>query len=86
MYYHEDLRIPGICPSFASSRKQIRHKLKSRMYPRRRPQRKHLRTTRDLNFGFLLAFAISDFFAISKLQNNKAAERLEQAYGTNALL
>jgi len=63
--YQLDLRIPGILPSFASSLKQIRQRSKSLIYPRLLPQRKHLRTVRDENFGFLNAFAISDFFAIN---------------------
>jgi len=38
--------------------------MKSRMYPCFRPQRKHRRTTRDLNFGGLSALAITDFLAM----------------------
>lgn len=51
-------------PSLAYSRKQIRHNPKSRIKPFLRPQRKQRRTIRLLNFGFLSARAITDFFAI----------------------
>ncbi|MEN9621995.1 MAG: hypothetical protein RLZZ67_429 [Candidatus Parcubacteria bacterium] len=51
-------------PSLASSRKQIRHTPKSRINPFFRPQRKQRRTILDENFGFLLARAITDVFAI----------------------
>jgi len=44
--------MPGILPSFASSRKQIRQSEKSRMNPFPRPQRKQRFTARVLNFGF----------------------------------
>jgi len=64
MFYHEDLVIPGKSPFSASSRKQIRHKLKSRIYPRFRPQRQQRRIVRVLNLGVLLAFAINAFLAI----------------------
>ncbi len=47
----------------ASSRKQIRHMAKSRMYARGRPQRRHRWYLRTLNFGVRLDFWISDFFA-----------------------
>ena len=63
--YQEDLRTPGMSPSFAASRKQARHIPKSRMYERLRPQRKHRLTTREANFGALFERAIVDFFAIS---------------------
>ena len=56
--------MPGIFPSRASSRKQIRQRLKSRKNPRGRPHLKQRRTTRLLNFGFLCAFTIIDVFAI----------------------
>ncbi len=51
-------------PSFAASRKQARHILKSRMKARFRPQRKQRLTTRDANFGARFERAIVDFFAI----------------------
>lgn len=55
--YHEALTMPGISPLDASSRKQILHKSKARMYPPFRPQRQQRLTTlveywglvRDLN-------------------------------------
>ena len=56
--------MPGIIPSLAYSRKQIRHKPKSLIKPFFRPQRKQRRTIRLLNLGFLSALAITDFFAI----------------------
>ncbi|OGZ34177.1 MAG: hypothetical protein A2Y98_02485 [Candidatus Portnoybacteria bacterium RBG_19FT_COMBO_36_7] len=57
--------IPGISPRLANSLKQIRQRSKSRKYPRLRPQRKHRRTIRLENLGFLLDFAICAFVAIS---------------------
>lgn len=80
-FYQLDFLTPGIMPSFASSRKQIRHKSKSRMYPRFLPHLKHLRTTRDLNFGGLFERATADFFAINKRQ--KAHIRTCGDYGSN---
>src|SRR3989344_1254686 len=62
--YQEDFRMPGIFPSSASSRKQIRQRLKSRIKPRGRPHLKQRRTFRLENFGFRFAFAIIDFFAM----------------------
>src|SRR3989338_11433127 len=50
-YYQEDFLIPGILPSSASSRKQIRQRLKSRINPRGRPHLKQRRTVRVENFG-----------------------------------
>ena len=64
MYYHEDFLMPGIAPSFANSRKQIRQRSKSLIYARLRPQRKQRRTTRDLNFGVFWERAMTDVFAI----------------------
>jgi len=43
--------MPGISPSFASSRKHILQSSNARMYPRFLPQRKQRRTTLLLNFG-----------------------------------
>ena len=51
-------------PSFAASRKQVRHIPKSRMNARLRPQRKQRRTTLEANFGGLFDRAIVDVFAI----------------------
>jgi hypothetical protein len=39
--YHEDLRIPGIIPSFASSRNLIRDIPNARRYPFDRPVKAH---------------------------------------------
>lgn len=52
-------------PSSASSRKQIRQRLKSRIKPRGRPHLKQRRTVRLENFGFRFAFTIIDFFAMN---------------------
>src|SRR3989344_2282401 len=62
--YQDDLRTPGISPSFAASLKHARHIPKSRIKARLRPQRKQRRTTRDLNFGGLFDLATVDFLAI----------------------
>jgi hypothetical protein len=62
-----DFLTPGICPSLASSRKQIRHISKSRIYPCFRPQRQQRRTMRVENFGFCLALAFVDVFAMISL-------------------
>ncbi|OGZ45917.1 MAG: hypothetical protein A3J54_02830 [Candidatus Ryanbacteria bacterium RIFCSPHIGHO2_02_FULL_45_13b] len=62
--YHDDFLIPGNSPLTANSRKQIRHKSNARIYPRFRPHRKHLRTTRVINFGFFFDLAFVDVFAI----------------------
>ena len=51
-------------PSRASSRKQIRHRLKSRIKPRGRPHLKQRRTLRLENFGFRRALTTSDLLAI----------------------
>jgi len=55
--------MPGIIPSFANSRKQIRHKLKSLIKPRLRPHLKQRLTARELNFGFFAALALVDVLA-----------------------
>jgi|GEM_PF-3204266 len=62
-------------PSSASSRKQMRQRLKSRKKPRGRPHLKQRRMTRDANFGFLLAFATIDFFAINFFEIPRAKSR-----------
>jgi hypothetical protein len=60
---------PGILPSLANSRKQIRHRPKSLIKPCLRPHRKQRLTTRDLNFGVFAARAMTDVFAIIGLKN-----------------
>ncbi len=62
--YQEDLRTPGMSPSFAASLKQARHMPKSRIKARFRPQRKHRLTTREANFGVRVLRAMVDFLAI----------------------
>jgi len=47
----------------ASSRKQMRHMPKSRMYARGRPQRRQRLYLRTPNFGVRFDFSMSDFFA-----------------------
>ena len=64
MYYHELFLTPGMRPSFAASRKQMRQSPKSRMNARLRPQRKQRRTTRDLNFGVRVERTFVEVFAI----------------------
>ena len=56
--------MPGIMPSFASSRKHVLQSPKSLIKPRFRPHLKHRFTNRDENFGVLLLRAIVDVFAI----------------------
>ena len=58
--------MPGILPSLASSRKQIRQRPKSLINPRPRPHLKHRFVARVLNFGFFAARAFTDVFAINK--------------------
>ncbi len=72
--------MPGICPSFACSRKQIRHRSKSRMYPRFRPQDEHRRTTRDLNFGVRRDRIMIDFLAIWLLYIMELSHRESVTY------
>ncbi len=62
-------------PSFASSRKQIRQRSKSRMYPRTLPHRKQRLATRDLYFGFLFERARTDFFAITRTRQQYKPSR-----------
>ncbi len=57
--------MPGILPSLANSRKQIRQRSKSPIYALPLPHLKQRRTTRVLNFGFLSDLAMTDFFAIN---------------------
>src|SRR3989338_6292620 len=70
--YHDDFLIPGISPRFASSRKQMRQRSKSRKYPRLRPQRKQRRTIREENFGRFRERAMTDFLAIGSGTDGKA--------------
>src|SRR3989338_7015964 len=72
IFYHEDFLMPGIMPSFANSRKQIRHRPKSRIKPFLRAQRKQRRTTRLLNFGFLRARARTDALAMNDFLNKRS--------------
>lgn len=76
--YHDDFLTPGIFPSLASSRKQIRQIPKSLMKPFFRPQRKQRRTTRDLNFGVFCDRAITDVFAIFEIFNKKALKSVKE--------
>jgi len=62
--YQLALITPGISPLSALFLKQILHISNFRKYPRDRPQRGQRWYVRTLNFGFLVAFAIKDFFAI----------------------
>jgi len=55
--------MPGIFPSSASSRKQMRQTPNLRIYARGRPHLLHLKYALTLNFGGLFAFAIKHFFA-----------------------
>src|SRR3989344_4177550 len=64
-HYHDDFFTPGIMPSFAYSRKQIRQSPKSRIKPRLRAQLKKRRTMRELNFGFFKDRALVDVLAMS---------------------
>jgi hypothetical protein len=63
--YQLDFVTPGIIPSLASSRKQMRQSSNFRMYPRGRPQRRQRLTFRVVNLGVRCALAIIDFFAIA---------------------
>jgi hypothetical protein len=65
--YQEDLRTPGIIPSFANSRKQIRQSPKSRINAFPRPHLKQRFFARTGNFGFFSARAFVDVFAIGKI-------------------
>lgn len=67
MPYHEDLRTPGIIPSLANSRKQIRHKPKSRIKPCLRPHLKQRFTARTGYFGVFFERAITDALAINNI-------------------
>ena len=64
--YQLDFLTPGIIPSLAYSRKQMRHRPKSLIKAFPLPQRKHRFFFLVLNFGFLEALAFTDVFAIKK--------------------
>ncbi|OGN04816.1 MAG: hypothetical protein A2659_04385 [Candidatus Yanofskybacteria bacterium RIFCSPHIGHO2_01_FULL_44_24] len=64
MIYQDDFLTPGKRPWLANSLKCIRHKPNFLMYPPFLPHRKHLRTIRVENLGFLSDLAIVDFFAM----------------------
>ena len=70
--------MPGIIPSFASSRKQMRHISNSRIYPCFRPHLKQRRTTRDANFGFLSDRTNVDVFAINEKCSVRASDNLSK--------
>jgi hypothetical protein len=61
--YQLDLMTPGSSPRSAMSRKQMRQMPNLRKKARGRPQRGQRLYARALNFGFLAALAMSDFFA-----------------------
>lgn len=63
--YQLDFLIPGIFPSLANSRKQIRHKPNFPMNPRTRPHFQQRLTTRVENFGWRFDFAFCACVAIS---------------------
>jgi len=79
--YQDDFLTPGSIPSFASSRKQIRHSPKSPIYARPRPHLKQRFVSRVLNFDFFKCLATTDVFAIP-LKNyiliNEFSEKLSQ--------
>ena len=62
--YQLDFFTPGIWPVLASSRKHILHISKARIYPCFLPHLQQRLTIRVENFGFFLALASTDFFAI----------------------
>src|SRR5580693_8913409 len=62
--YQLALITPGTSPAKASFRKQIRHKLNLRRYPRGRPHRKHRLRCRILYFNFFDSRAILAVVAI----------------------
>src|SRR6266511_4818904 len=63
--YQLDFVIPGISPSRASSRKQIRQRANFRINARGRPHRLQRLCCWTLNLGVRNDFAIADFFAKS---------------------
>ena len=62
--HHDAFFTPGISPWLANSLKQIRQTPNFLIKPAFRPQRKHRRTSRVLNFGFFLALAMTDVLAM----------------------
>jgi hypothetical protein len=62
--YQLDFVTPGIKPSEASFRKQIRHISNFLKYPRALPQTLQRRTVRVMYFGFFKAFRIIALRAI----------------------
>ena len=64
-HYQLDFLTPGIIPSFAYSRKQMRQSQKSRINARFLPHRKQRRTMRVENFGFFNARALVEVFAMA---------------------
>jgi hypothetical protein len=60
--------MPGIIPSLAYSRKQMRQRPKSLIKPRLRPQRKQRLTILEENFGFFSDLAFVDVFAIFSIK------------------
>ena len=65
--YQLDFLTPGIIPSLAYSRKQMRQSPKSRIKARFLPQRKQRRTMRVENLGFFNARALVEVLAIASL-------------------
>jgi len=55
---------PGISPLLASSLKQILQSPNFLIYPLLLPHLKHLLIILEENFGFFIAFAICDVFAM----------------------
>jgi hypothetical protein len=62
--YQLDFVTPGSIPWLARLRKQMRHSLNFRMYPRCRPQTLHLFVLRDMYFWVRSDFSIAAFLAI----------------------
>src|SRR5258706_13067945 len=67
LFHQLALITPGTSPASASCRKQIRHSLNLRRYPRGRPQRKQRLRCRQRSFGGLPAFAIASFSSLAIL-------------------
>jgi hypothetical protein len=63
LLYQLDLTTPGSSPRSAMCRKQMRQIPNFRKKALGRPHKGQRLYARTLNFGFLLALAISDFFA-----------------------
>ena len=63
-FYQEAFLIPGIIPSLANSRKQIRQSPKSRIKARLREHLKQRFVARVLNLGFFCDRAVTEVFAI----------------------